>query len=66
MKLFLICDCSTGYVLDFIIYTGGTTEIIRTSELGVSGSIAMTLMEKYLDKGHVLYVDNWYSSPKLF
>ncbi len=26
----------------------------------------MTMMEKYLDKGHVIYVDNWYSSPKLF
>lgn len=26
----------------------------------------MTLMEKYLGKGHILYVDNWYSSPKLF
>jgi hypothetical protein len=26
----------------------------------------MTLMEKYLDKGDILYSDNWYSSPKLF
>ena len=26
----------------------------------------MKLMEKYLQRGHNLYVDNWYSSPALF
>jgi len=26
----------------------------------------MTLMEKYLDKGDILYSDNWYSTPNLF
>ena len=66
VKLFLMCDCSTGFVLDFIVSTGSTTELVGTSELNIPGSIVMALMKKYLDKGHILYVDNWYSSPKLF
>ena len=65
VKLFLLCDCETKFVLDFIVYTGSDTEIDVTPDIGISGSIVMTLMEKYLGKGHILYVDNWYSSPKL-
>ena len=26
----------------------------------------MELMESYINKGHILYVDNYYSSPQLF
>lgn len=67
VKLFLICDCQTGYVLNFIIYAGSTTEIVDNNpELGKSGQIVLTLMETYLNKGHSLYIDNWYTSPLLF
>ena len=60
-----VCLC-VKIVFRCIIYTESTTAIIRTSELGISGSIVMTLMGKYLDRGHILYFDNWYSSLKLF
>jgi len=66
IKLFLLCDCETKYVLDFIVYIGSATEITNTPELGISGSIVQTLMKDYLQKGRVLYVDNWYTSIPLF
>lgn len=69
IKFFLLCDSETGYVLDFIIYTGATTEINTGFEeegLGKSGQIVLTLMETYLGKGHTLFLDNWYTSPVLF
>lgn len=66
VKFFVIVDCLTGMILDFIIYVGSETEIECHDELGISGSIVMTLMNSYLGKGHNLYVDNWYTSPKLF
>lgn len=66
VKLFEICDVETGYVQGYIIYTGGSTSIERTDNLGISGDIVATLMKNYLKKGHILYVDNWYSSPILF
>ncbi|KAJ8928125.1 hypothetical protein NQ314_019351 [Rhamnusium bicolor] len=66
VKLFILCDCETSYILDFIIYTGSSTEITQFPEVGISGSIVLTLLEKYLNNGHSLYVDNWYTSPSLF
>ncbi|KAJ8353490.1 hypothetical protein SKAU_G00210570 [Synaphobranchus kaupii] len=49
-----------------VIYTGATTSIKSVEGLGVPGSVVMTLLAPHLGKGHVLYVDNWYSSPMLF
>ena len=66
IKLFQLVDCETKFVLDFIIYTGSTTEHQVIPGLGLSGSIVMELMQRYLNKEHHLYVDNWYTSPALF
>ena len=66
VKLYVLCDCRTGFILDFIPYTGSTTPIYYDKRLGASRSLVMKLMGKYLQKGHNLYVDNWYSSPALF
>ncbi|XP_046588357.1 piggyBac transposable element-derived protein 4-like [Neodiprion virginianus] len=68
IKSFVICDCHTGYIQDFIVYCGARTDITNNNlaEIGKSGNIVMTLMEPYLNKGHVLVTDNWYSSPALF
>lgn len=67
VKFFVMVDCETGYILDFIIYTGSRTEIKEIDpKLGKSGNIVMTLTEPYWNKGHRLYTDNWYSSPLLY
>ncbi|KAJ8369742.1 hypothetical protein SKAU_G00097700 [Synaphobranchus kaupii] len=66
IKFFVLCDVVTGYVQDMVIYTGATTSIESVEGLGVSGSVVMTLLAPHLGKGHILYVDNWYSSPMLF
>lgn len=66
IKTYLLCDCETGYVLDLIVYTGSDTEILDTEGLGLSGAIVTTLLGPYLNKGHCLFIDNWYSSPSLF
>ena len=62
----MLCDCETKCVLNFIIYTGAETEIDSHPEVGVSGSVVLTLMTNYLKKNHTLFVDNWSSSPVLF
>lgn len=48
IKLFVLCDCRTGYILDFVIYIGSATKVHYDKELGVPGSIVMTLMQSYL------------------
>ncbi|XP_043597819.1 piggyBac transposable element-derived protein 4-like [Bombus pyrosoma] len=53
IKLFLLSDCKTNYVLDFIIYTGQKTNISRSNTaIGISGDVMTTLLQPYLGKGH--------------
>jgi hypothetical protein len=59
----MLCYYETGYMLDFIVYTGAHMEMESVPELGVSGGIVATLMKPYLNKGHSLYTDNYYTSP---
>lgn len=66
IKLFILCDTETDYVLDIIVYVGCGTEIEDLYNLGVSGAFVTTLLKDYIGKGHSVFLDNWYSSPSLF
>lgn len=66
IKIFVMADCKTGFVLDVIIYTGKQTEIEKNNYIGISGNVVVTMLGPYLELGHTLYIDNWYSSPTLF
>ena len=66
MKLFMLCDCDTKFVLNFIVYTGAETELDNHPEVGIPGSVVLTLMKYYLKKNHTFFIDNWFSSPTLF
>ena len=52
IKLFILCDVHTRIILDLIVCIGATTNIKTFPAMRVSGSIAMTVLEPYLDKGH--------------
>ena len=47
-------------------YVGKNTQYEAHPGMGLTGSIVMELMKTYHDKGHILYIDNWYTSPTLF
>ena len=61
---FYVLTTSDGYVLNFIIYTGKGT-LNGENEKGHAFSVVNQLMADYLDKGHELYVDNFYNSVAL-
>nr|XP_045620088.1 piggyBac transposable element-derived protein 4-like [Procambarus clarkii] len=65
LKFFVLCDCETGMVIDMILYSGTDVDIPSEDPLGFSGSVGKTLMEPLLNKGHILYTDNYYTSPLL-
>lgn len=68
IKLYVLCDCETGMVLDVIIYAGKATNIQGqgNQNLGVTGAIVAKLLSPYLNKGHSLFTDNFYTSSSLF
>jgi len=66
IKIFVICDVETDFILNILIYTGSTTEYKKTDpSLGISGAVVNKLMKPYLKKGHKLFIDNLYTSPSL-
>lgn len=66
MKLFVICDVETDYILDFIVYTGTSTKLDPYNpNIGICGGVVKTLMKPYLNKGHTLFTEDQYTSPIL-
>jgi len=59
IKVWALCDAKVHYCLDFEVYTGGT------GETGMTFNVVNRLMRQYLEKGHRLYIDNFYTSPEL-
>jgi len=66
VKIYKLCESSTGYVCNFIVYTGKDT-IYGQSHPGeqTSSRIVLEVAHYLLDKGYCLYLNNWYTSPKL-
>lgn len=62
VKIFKICD-STGYTYKLKIYMGKGTG--TDDNMSLASSVVMELAHDFLDKGHTLYVDNFYTSLDL-
>lgn len=58
MKLYVVCDAATGYVLKFEPYTGKSED---NTILALYGR----LLDRYLEKNHTVYMDRFYTSPIL-
>ena len=66
VKFYKLCESSTGYVWNFTVYTGEDTIYgQRYPGEQTTSRIVLELADKLLDKGYCLYLDNWYTSPKL-
>ncbi|XP_069191501.1 piggyBac transposable element-derived protein 4-like [Procambarus clarkii] len=65
LKFFVLYDCETGIVMDMILYFGTDVDIPAQDPHGFSGCVVKTLMEPLLNKGHILFTDNYYTSPLL-
>lgn len=61
IKLYELCE-SNGMVLRIKVYCGKSE---TSSEMGHASDVVFELMDGYLDKGYVLYTDNFYNSVAL-
>lgn len=63
----MLCESSTGYIWNSVIYTGkGTKFNPRYSNYGMATSSVLTLLEPLLNQGYCVTMDNFYTSPELF
>ena len=68
LKFFVLADSNSGYVYDFLLYTGNeiTSRLPHIfAHLPIPGQFVATLMENLLDCGHVVYTDRYYTSVPL-
>ena len=73
LKLFQICKAKSGYICAFDIYTGkDQTRCIQTAQVldpnCTTTKCVVGLMDSVhpLNKGHCVYMDNFYTGPVLF
>ena len=74
MKLFQICEAKSGYICALDIYTGkDQTRCIQTAQVldpscTTTSILVVGLMDSVhlLDKGHCMYMENFYTSPELY
>ena len=70
IKYFSLCE-ATGYMRNSIVYLGKEKNVSEEEsrlikELEISGSVVPKLMSELCHKGYHVYVDNWYTSEKLY
>ncbi|XP_045453770.1 piggyBac transposable element-derived protein 4-like [Melitaea cinxia] len=62
IKLYMLTE-PDGLILKFRVYAGN--QDIEVAGKGHAQKVVMQLMEKYLENGHSLYMDNYYNSFRL-
>ena len=70
IKFFSLCEAS-GYLWNSYVYLGKQNNIPAdeadlNKKLGISGAVVPKLMSELYNKGYHVYMDNWYTSEKLF
>ena len=69
IKVLVLSDATTGYVRCFQIYTGSASAIdehTSADDLGNTSRVVFSLLNGLEQYHPRLYVDNFYTSPKLF
>ena len=65
IKQYFLCESKTGYALKFIAYCGrGTIPVLES--FSTIESIVLSLLDGNENHDHIVYTDNFYSSPRLF
>ncbi len=65
IKLWVLADSSNGYTVDFDVYIGKAAGQ-RASANGLGFDVVVQLMQRFLNQGYHLFVDNFYTSVTLF
>ncbi|XP_015111779.1 piggyBac transposable element-derived protein 4-like [Diachasma alloeum] len=68
VKWYQLCESTTGYLWNFVMYLGKDTDMECapcTRDTPKTSAIVLKLMEPLLGQGYTLWMDNFYNSPAL-
>ena len=65
IKQFVLAEAKSGYCLKSVVYTGKTS-FPRMQGVSLTEQVVLSLLHGYENKGHIVYLDNFYSAPILF
>ena len=65
MKTFKVVDSSNNYLLKFELYVG-ESYAHNVTDFGKTHDLVLRMMDGYLGKSFILYMDNWYTSSYLY
>ena len=74
VKIYMLCESKTGYLVSFIIYCGGDTKYTPPAgidllkdfdEYANPSKVVLSLASTILNQGYCIIVDNLYTSPEL-
>lgn len=68
VKTYELCESSTGYTWNLMVFTGSTMDLnspIVPQNCKKTTAIVLCLVEKLLDQGYTLWMDNFYNDPEL-
>ena len=63
IKQFALCESKTRYALKFITY-GGQGSVATEESFNVTETICLKLLDGFLNKGHVIFMVNYYSKTQ--
>ena len=63
IKIFELCEAKSSYVYNLEVYTGAHP---TNKEHTTAFSVVDRLCDKIKGNGHCVYMDRWFSSPKIF
>jgi len=66
IKIYQLCT-SSGVLLDFLIYHGNfAAELTQLPDFLTTEKILITLLQPYLNNRHILFTDNFYTTPRIY
>ena len=67
LNAWVLTDATNGYVYNWSLYTGkSVNEEAQEPQVGLTHKVVTDLVDLVYDKGHIIYMDNYFSSPALF
>ena len=64
VKIFAICDATTGYLFTFLVYDGTGVDPLNLSTK--TASVVASLVNRLPNQGHFVFMDNFFSTVALF